>query len=85
VGDVRVEGATVGIELVADKTTKAPLMAGAVTTHLREAHHVIARDYGPTIVLSPPLVLERNEAGRAVDAIIDVLARLQGDGQITQH
>ncbi|MBM7774554.1 putrescine aminotransferase [Actinokineospora baliensis] len=83
VGDIRVEGATAGIELVADKATREPIMAGAVTTELREAHGVILRDYGPTLVLSPPLVLRRDEAERAVSAIAEVLGRLGTDGKVT--
>jgi putrescine aminotransferase len=80
VGDVRVAGATVGIELVTDKDTKVPLMAGGAAAEIRHAHGVIVRDYGPTLVLSPPLVLEKEQAQRAATAVIEVLSRLDGDG-----
>lgn len=82
VGDVRVSGATVGIELVTDKDTKAPLMAGGAASEIRSAHGVIVRDYGPTLVLSPPLVLEKHEAEQAASAVLEVLSRLKGDGQL---
>jgi putrescine aminotransferase len=82
VGDVRIEGATAGIELVADRTTREPIMAGSVTTELRHAHGVILRDYGPTLVLSPPLVIERGEVERAVNAIVEVVSRLEANGKV---
>jgi len=82
VGDVRVAGATVGIELVTDKDTKTPLMAGVAAVELRHTHGVIVRDYGPTLVLSPPLVFEKHEAERTATAIIEVLSRLDSDGRL---
>lgn len=82
VGDVRVAGATVGIELVTDKDTKTPLMAGGAAAEIRHAHGVIVRDYGPTLVLCPPLVLEKRQAERAATAVIEVLSRLNGDGRL---
>jgi adenosylmethionine-8-amino-7-oxononanoate aminotransferase len=82
VGDIRVAGATVGIELVTDKDTKTPLMAGIAAAEIRHAHGVIVRDYGPTLVLSPPLVLDKQQAERIATAIIEVLSRLGGDGRL---
>lgn len=82
VGDIRVAGATVGIELVADKETKMPLMAGVAAIELRHTHHVIVRDYGPTIVLSPPLVFEKQHVEQTASAIIEVLSRLDSDGRL---
>jgi adenosylmethionine-8-amino-7-oxononanoate aminotransferase len=81
VGDIRIAGATVGIELVTDKDTKAPLMAGAAAAEIRRTHGVIVRDYGPTLVLSPPLVLEEEQAARTASAITEVLSRLDSDGR----
>lgn len=82
VGDIRVAGATVGIELVTDKDTKTPLMAGGAAAQIRRVHGVIVRDYGPTIVLSPPLVFEQQHAERTAAAVIEVLSRLDGDGRL---
>ena len=86
VGEVRVVGATVGIELVADKRTRQPMpppVAASVVRELHQAHAVIARPYGPVVVMAPPLVLEEAEAARAAAATVKVLSRLGGDGQLT--
>jgi len=85
VGEVRVVGATVGIELVADRTTRQPMpppVAARVVKELQEKHAVIARPYGPVIVMAPPLVLEEAEAARAAEATVEVLSRLGADGNL---
>jgi putrescine aminotransferase len=85
VGEVRVTGATVGIELVADKRTRQPIAPPVTTSVIKElhrAHGVIARPYGPVVVMAPPLVLEEAEAVRAAGATVEVLSRLGGDGQL---
>ncbi|WP_203590390.1 aspartate aminotransferase family protein [Streptomyces sp. SID13031] len=85
VGEVRVTGATVGIELVADRRTRQPMpppVAAGVVKELHHKHSVIARPYGPVIVMAPPLVLEKAEATRATQATVEVLSRLGGDGQL---
>ncbi|MBT2212811.1 MULTISPECIES: aspartate aminotransferase family protein [Actinomadura] len=79
VGDVRVEGAMAGIELVVNKETREPLsmeLALEVADDIYETHGVITRNYGPTLVLSPPLVFTRAEAERTTAAITEVLGRL---------
>jgi putrescine aminotransferase len=82
VGDIRIAGATVGIELVTDQDTKAPLMAGGAAAQIRRVHGVIVRDYGPTLVLCPPLVFEKQHVERTATAVIEVLSRLDGDGRL---
>jgi putrescine aminotransferase len=85
VGEVRVVGATVGIELVADPHTREPMPPSVTTSVVKELHQthgVIARPYGPTIVMAPPLVLAEAEAERAADATVEVLSRLGRDGQL---
>lgn len=85
VGEVRVTGATVGIELVADKATRQPMpppFAAGVVKELHQKHGVIVRPYGPVIVMAPPLVLEEAEAARATAATVEVLSRLGADGQL---
>jgi adenosylmethionine-8-amino-7-oxononanoate aminotransferase len=82
VGDVRIAGATVGIEIVADRGTREPLMAGVVSTEMRKEHKIIIREYGNNIVLSPPLVISRQEVSRVVDALHDVVSRFTADGQL---
>ncbi|TNH28007.1 aspartate aminotransferase family protein [Micromonospora orduensis] len=85
VGEVRVTGATVGIELVANRTTREPMpppVASSVVKELQQAHGVIARAYGPVVVMAPPLVLEEGEAARAAEATVEVLSRLGTDGTL---
>jgi putrescine aminotransferase len=84
VGEVRVVGATVGIELVDDRDTRqpvAPPVAFGVVAELHRTHGVVARSYGPVVVMSPPLVLEEAEAARACAATVQVLSRLGADGR----
>ena len=79
VGQVRVVGATAGIELVRDRDTREPVppeLAGAVVEELYERHGLVLRNYGPTLVLSPPLVLDQPQAARTCSAIGDVLRRV---------
>ncbi|MGK5552270.1 aspartate aminotransferase family protein [Actinomadura kijaniata] len=86
VGQVRVEGATVGIELVANKQTREPVpppVAAGVVDELQRTHGVIARPYGPTVVMAPPFVLTEDEAGRAAEATVKVLSKLNANGQST--
>lgn len=76
VGEVRQKGAMVGIELLADPETKAPLpfeRMVEIVDRLRLEHRVLVRDYGPTLVIGPPLVLQQKQAARACAAIVDVL------------
>ncbi|MFV2194659.1 aspartate aminotransferase family protein [Nocardiopsis sp. LOL_012] len=86
VGQVRVEGAMVGIELVADRATRAPLpieaAAGAVA-EIHRKHGVVTRFYGPVIVMAPPLVIEEDEVARASRAVVEVLSRLGNDGVLS--
>jgi len=86
VGEIRVTGATVGIELVADQRTRQPMpppVAISVVKELHQVHGVIARPYGPVVVMAPPLVLAEAEAARAAEATVEVLSRLGADGQLT--
>jgi putrescine aminotransferase len=80
VGDIRVEGATAGIELVADKATREPLnpdVALQICDELYDNHGVIIRNYAQTLVLSPPLVLTHEEARHTTTSIVEVLSKLQ--------
>lgn len=78
VGDIRIAGATAGIELVADRSTREPVdpnLALAVCDEVYQQHGVIIRNYGPTLVLSPPLVLTASQADTITTALLDVLSR----------
>lgn len=85
VGQVRVEGAMVGIELVSDRGTRAPLSpaaAAAAVAEIHRRHGVITRFYGPVIVMAPPLVIGESEVARASEAVVEVLSRLGTDGTL---
>jgi adenosylmethionine-8-amino-7-oxononanoate aminotransferase len=75
IGDVRGIGLMAGLELVADKETKAPFGRGAkeVTMVAREAYArgAMVRTSGPNIILSPALTICREE----VDFLCDALER----------
>jgi adenosylmethionine-8-amino-7-oxononanoate aminotransferase len=74
VGEIRIAGATVGIEMVTDKQTKGWAPAGGVAHALRHNHGVIARDYGSVLVICPSLVLTEQQADRACAAIVNALS-----------
>jgi putrescine aminotransferase len=87
VGEVRGRGMMIGIELVADKATREPLVfAGdAVDEVVRRDHGVIVRNVGPVVAMSPPLVMTDEEVRRVADATRDVLSRLAPDGAIADR
>ncbi len=72
VGDIRQQGLMVGIELVADRKTKAPFptaerIGRAITLKARE-RGVIIRPLGDTLVLMPPLAISSTELATLVEA-----------------
>ena len=70
VGDVRGRGFMLGIDLVMDKNTREPLEVASAVHMKCLARGLIIRPIGNTIVLSPPLTLERSH----VDVIRSILA-----------
>ena len=72
VGDVRGgRGLAVGLELVADRSTKDPI-DGATMTRIHEAIYeagAVVRVSGNKIILSPALIVEPDHIRRIVDAI----------------
>ncbi|MGV2292228.1 aspartate aminotransferase family protein [Trinickia sp. YCB016] len=74
VGEVRGKGLMVALDLVADRATREPIdpasgYANAVAEVARQAG-VIVRPVGTKIILSPPLVIEREQ----IDVLVDALA-----------
>jgi adenosylmethionine-8-amino-7-oxononanoate aminotransferase len=73
IGDVRGVGLMACLEMVADKTTKAPFARGAkeVTRVAREAYRrgAMIRTSGPNIILSPALTIAREQ----VELLCDIL------------
>jgi adenosylmethionine---8-amino-7-oxononanoate aminotransferase len=74
VGEIRKKGLMIGIELVADKTTRKPFdprrRVGAEVCMKIRRHGVILRPLGDTIVLMPPLAMGMKELGKIVDAVL---------------
>jgi adenosylmethionine-8-amino-7-oxononanoate aminotransferase len=72
VGEIRQRGLMVGIELVADRTTRAeyPFEAaiGARVCQAARGHGVILRPLGPVVVLMPPLSITYAEIAELVAA-----------------
>lgn len=82
VGDVRGVGLMACLELVADKTTKAPFGRGAkdVARVAREAYRrgAMVRTSGPNIILSPALTIAREQVDLLCDALEGALAQVEG-------
>jgi putrescine aminotransferase len=86
VGEVRGIGMMFGVELVADRTTRAPLPTPSepLPDVLRRDTGVIVRNCGHSLVLSPPLVLTHAEADRIVEALRAVLERVRPTGEVAR-
>ncbi len=73
VGDVRGSHLMMGIDLVADKTTKAslPLSDKAAGTVFRKCveRGVVVRPVGDRIVLSPPLIISKDQCDQIIETI----------------
>jgi adenosylmethionine-8-amino-7-oxononanoate aminotransferase len=82
IGDVRGVGLMVGIEMVADRATKASFPRGAkeVTAVAREAYKrgAMIRTSGANIILSPALTISRDEIDVLCDAIQGAFAHVEG-------
>ncbi len=84
VGDIRQKGFMVGIELVADKSTRtafdpARRVGSALCEKIRR-RGVILRPLGDVIVMMPPLAMEQSDLATIVKAIGDEVAALGPDG-----
>ncbi|MFN8543807.1 MAG: adenosylmethionine--8-amino-7-oxononanoate transaminase [Candidatus Binatia bacterium] len=77
VGDVRQQGVMVGIELVADRATRAPYPTaariGQRVVRAARARGVVIRPLGAVIVLMPPLAMSLAELDLLVDAVRDAI------------
>ena len=72
IGDVRGRGLMIGVELVADRTTKVALDKTITRALFHEAleRGLITMSYSQVIRINPPLVISEDEAMRGV-AILD--------------
>ena len=71
IGDVRGRGLMIGVELVADRKTKAPLDKTITRALFHEAleRGLITMSYSHVIRINPPLVITEDEAMRGVDIL----------------
>ncbi|MCB9381741.1 MAG: aminotransferase class III-fold pyridoxal phosphate-dependent enzyme [Acidimicrobiaceae bacterium] len=79
VGDVRGPGLYVGVDLVTDRSTKAPAtaLAADVANHARD-HGVLVSTDGPAdnvLKIKPPIVFGRDHADLLCDTLHDALTR----------
>jgi len=83
VGDVRGSHLMLGIDLVADKSTKAPLAANlrASDTIFRKCLEggVIVRPVGDRIVISPPLIVTKQDCDVIIDTVRDAIVEFSGE------
>ena len=74
VGDIRQKGLLAGIELVLDKSTKAPFpstsQVGARVCQRARSHGLLLRPLVDVIVLMPPLSIEIEELDWMIDVVI---------------
>jgi len=84
VGEVRGMGFMLGIELVQDKSTRAPFprekLVGRRLLRKLFARGLISRALGDTLVFAPPLVLKRNELDEIVTTFKGGLDDLMQEG-----
>jgi 4-aminobutyrate aminotransferase/(S)-3-amino-2-methylpropionate transaminase len=76
VGDVRGRGLMIGVEMVADRTTKEPLDKTITRALFHEAleRGLVTMSYSQVIRINPPLVISEDEAMCGVDILDDALA-----------
>lgn len=78
VGDIRCEGFIAGIEIVANKQTKAAFpkekMVGKMVEQNALRAGLIVRNMGDTIALCPPLILSDSEFGQMISKLTDAFA-----------
>jgi 4-aminobutyrate aminotransferase-like enzyme len=78
IGDVRGRGLMIGIEMVADGTTKVPLDKTITRALFHEAleRGLITMSYSHVIRINPPLVITEEEAMRGVDILDQSIAAI---------
>jgi len=76
IGDVRGRGLMIGVEMVADRTTKEPLDKTITRALFHEAleRGLVTMSYSQVIRINPPLVISEEEAMCGVDILDDALA-----------
>ena len=87
VGDVRGQGLLICLELVRDRSTKAPLVPPNIDSPLPmrirrrawdEGLHLLAR--GSLLLLSPPLIVEEEHIREAIEKLDRLLTWIEDNG-----
>jgi len=82
VGDIRGRGLMMGIELVSDKETRAPLVKDApwlfadLPRYMRRAHGILLGLRANVIVVTPPLVITSEDVSQICQALTQTMARI---------
>ena len=82
VGNIRGRGLMMGIELVSDKDTRAPLIKDApwlvadLPRYLRRRHGILLGMRGSVVLLTPPLVIDAGEVTQTCQALRDTIAQI---------
>ncbi len=82
VGNIRGRGLMMGIELVSDKDTRAPLIKDApwlvadMPRYLRRRHGILLGMRGSVVLLTPPLVIDAGEVTQTCQALRDTIAQI---------
>jgi 4-aminobutyrate aminotransferase / (S)-3-amino-2-methylpropionate transaminase / 5-aminovalerate transaminase len=76
IGDVRGRGLLIGVELVADRTTKEPLDKAITRALFQEAleRGLVTMSYSHIIRINPPLVISEDEAMCGIDILDESFA-----------
>ena len=80
IGDVRGEGLLIGLDLVEDRRTKAPLRSSVTQEIYRRclAGGLLVMAYGPRVRINPPLVISEEEIDKGLDVFESVLLSMSG-------
>jgi taurine-pyruvate aminotransferase len=76
VGGISGLGLLLGIEIVKDKNTREPLSEDEMKTLVRNVKEkgVLVRDCGSILAIAPPLMIDKNDADRIVEALERIIA-----------
>ena len=82
VGDVRGSHLMLGIDLVSDKKTKAPHGGGVSEAIFQKClkRGVIVRPVGDRIVISPPIIINKEQCDDIVNAVSESITEYLSEG-----
>jgi 4-aminobutyrate aminotransferase / (S)-3-amino-2-methylpropionate transaminase / 5-aminovalerate transaminase len=82
IGDVRGKGLLIGVELVRDRKTKAPLAKDVCVRLFRDAlrRGLLSMVYSPSFRVNPPLSIDLETADTALSILDEVFAQLAREG-----